>query len=99
MDRSGSSGDLKYSASLQSRITFVIERAIGSNGVLVFYAGAPPASADDEPTGEKIGVRALTPAELGALREGRGPEMMKGSTYWRLLDNGGLVVMQGGAGE
>jgi hypothetical protein len=90
---------MKYSKTLQGRILFVVERAIGSNGVLAFYSGEPPETADDEPTGEKLGTRALTPAELGALRNGTQPEMMQGASYWRLLDNGGLVVMQGGADE
>jgi hypothetical protein len=90
---------MKYSASLRSRLTFVVERAIGSNGVLAFYNGPAPATADDEATGEKLGTRALTPAELGDLRNGRHPELMPGATYWRLLDNGGLVVLQGGGDE
>jgi hypothetical protein len=90
---------MKYSSSLSSRITYVIERAIGSNGVLAFYSGPGPETADDEPTGEKLGTRALTPAELGELRNGRHPEMMKGAGYYRLLDNGGLTVLQGGGDE
>lgn len=99
MGRGGPGGDLKYAATLRARITYVVERAIGSNGVLAFYAGPAPETADDEPTGEKTGTRALTPQELAALRQGHGPELPKGADYWRLLDNGGLVVMQGGGNE
>lgn len=88
-----------YSTGLKNRIAATIARAIGSNGTVAFYSGEAPMSADDPPSGEKIGTRDLLVEEFGELRLGGQPVLPKGAGYWRILDNGGLVVMQGDGDE
>lgn len=87
---------IQRSISLERRMTREIVRHAGSMASLVFYRGIMPASCDDTADGER--VASLTPmseASLRALADGTEPDLPDDATYWRLLDNGGLVVMQG----
>lgn len=84
------------SVSLERRMTREIVRHAGSLATLVFYDGTMPDGCDEPANGER--VASLTPMAESSLRqlaEGNEPTLPDGAKYWRLLDNGGLVVMQG----
>lgn len=87
---------IQRSLSLEHRLTREIVRHAGSQACLVFYRGTMPADCDEAAHGER--VASLTPmseTSLRSLADGTEPPMADGASYWRLLDNGGLVVMQG----
>jgi hypothetical protein len=87
---------IQRSISLEHRLTREIVRHAGSLATLLYYQGTMPPSCDDTADGER--VASLTPLEEAALRslaEGHEPPLPDGANYWRLIDNGGLVVMQG----
>jgi hypothetical protein len=86
---------ITLATTFQVRILGELRRAAGSLGRFDFFAGPRPLFTDDPATGERIESRDPTDEELEALVDGIEPEMPKGAGYWRLLDNGGLVLMQG----
>lgn len=90
---------LTPSRSLKNRLARELRRAIGSHGVLVFYSGPPPATADEPANGEKIGSREVVEADLLKLDSGEPLDVPAQAAwgYWRILDNGGLCVLQGDA--
>lgn len=87
---------IQRSRSFDRRIARELVRQAGSQALLAYYDGTMPASCDEAAGGER--VAALTPLDeqfLRNLAEGVEPPLADGAKYWRLLDNGGLVVMQG----
>jgi hypothetical protein len=84
------------SVSLEHRLLRETVRHAGSLATLLFYNGVMPASCEDSADGERVAsLTPLTESTLRSLAEGTEPTLAEGATYWRLLDNGGLVVMQG----
>jgi hypothetical protein len=84
------------SVSLDRRIARELVRHAGSLSQVVYYNGTLPASCDDSANGERVGDLSPVPEEMiRRLVDGAEPGLLAGATYWRLLDNGGLVVMQG----
>lgn len=86
---------IRYSTALKNRIATAICRAVGSNGVMVFYSGTAPVCFDDPATGERVFTQHLEEADVRALCAGHEPVMPEGAGWWRVMDNGGLVMMQG----
>ena len=87
---------IQLSTSMERRLAREIVRHAGSQASLVFYRGTMPADCDEAAHGER--VASLTPmseTSLRSLAEGTEPALPEDAKYWRLLDNGGLVVMQG----
>lgn len=86
------------SASLVRRLDRETERHVGSLAQLAFYSGTMPATLDDSANGEKIAtLQPLPQGILIGLRENREPELITGSSYWRIYDNNGFCVFQGDA--
>jgi hypothetical protein len=88
---------ITLATSFHARIMRELRRAVGSEGRLAFFAGKMPLFPDDQAEGERIETREVMDADLDRLCLGHEPEMPKAAGYWRLLDNGGLVLMQGDA--
>jgi hypothetical protein len=88
---------ITLSTSFHNRIMRELRRAVGSEGRLAFFDGKMPLFPDDSAEGERVESREVTDADLDRLCLGHEPEMPKAAGYWRLLDNGGLVLMQGDA--
>jgi hypothetical protein len=86
---------ITLATSFHARIMRELRRAVGSEGRLAFFAGKMPLFPDDAAEGERVETREVTDADLDRLCLGHEPEMPKGAGYWRLLDNGALVLMQG----
>jgi hypothetical protein len=78
-----------------ARMMRELRRAAGSEGQLVFHAGKMPLFPDDSAESERLESREVTDADLDRICRGHEPEMPKEANYWRLVDNGGLVLMQG----
>jgi hypothetical protein len=82
--------------SLEHRLTREIVRHAGSLATLVYYQGTMPASCDASADGERVAsLSPMSETAVRSLAEGHEPTLADGANYWRLLDNGGLVVMQG----
>lgn len=86
---------MQRSMSLQRRLETETLRAAGSLARLHFYKGTMPLRCELQADGERIKGIPATEAMVRDLAQGNAPLMEKGSNYWRLLDNGGNVVMQG----
>jgi hypothetical protein len=78
-----------------NRMLRELRRAVGGLGRFEFHAGPRPLWPDDPAEGEIIGHREPTDSELEGLVDGHEPDLPEGAGYWRLVDNGGLVLMQG----
>lgn len=83
------------STSLDRRLERETVRHAGSEAKLVFYAGTMPASCEAPANGERVSDKAPDEAFVRAMASGIEPMLPEGAHYWRLYDNGGLVVMQG----
>lgn len=84
------------STGLQRRLAREMVRHAGSLAILMFYDGTMPATCDASADGERVTSQTpLAETFLRRLADGLEPALPQGATYWRLLDNGGLVVMQG----
>lgn len=81
---------IRFSASLTRRLNAEINRAIGSNASMVFYDGAVPATLEASATGNKVKSGDITGEAVTFTHN-----LPEGATYWRILDAGGLVVVQG----
>lgn len=86
---------IQLAISLERRLMRETVRHAGSLAEVAYYSGSMPPCCEDRATGEKIGVEPATEALVRAITEGHEPALPKGATYWRVLDNGALVVMQG----
>jgi len=83
------------SLSLERRLMRETVRHLGSQARLIRYSGRMPRTCEEPATGEKISSVAMDEPVMRELFGGREPRLGDGEGYWRLLDNGGLVVMQG----
>lgn len=83
------------SLSLQHRLVREMERHAGSLARLVFYDGVMPASCDGSADGAKVKVQDVPAGFWTQIFYNEEPGLPEGSTYWRVYDNGGLVVIQG----
>ena len=83
------------SASLQRRLAMETVRAAGSMAVLIYYDGPMPERCEEAAKGERVGIHPANEGLVRGLSGGVEPKLLEGAAYWRLLDNGGLVVMQG----
>jgi hypothetical protein len=82
-----------------NRVLRELRRAVGSLGRFEFRGGVRPLFSDDPATGEIIGHREPTDSELEGLVDGIEPDLPEGAGYWRLVDNGGVVLMQGDSAD
>jgi hypothetical protein len=78
-----------------ARLLRELRRAVGNDGRLAFFAGKMPLWPDDPAEGERVASREASERDLELIISNREPDLVEGSTFWRLLDNGGLVLMQG----
>jgi hypothetical protein len=83
------------SLSLERRLLRETLRHVGSEARLMQYSGRMPRTCEDAATGEKIGSLRMDEEVVRKTFDGHEPDLAEGAGYWRLLDNGGLVVMQG----
>ena len=86
---------ITLSVSLQRRLIAEMERHAGSLAALVFYDGVMPATCDEHADGAKIKAQPLPAEFMTHIRYGEEPGLPTGAKYWRVYDNGGIVVMQG----
>lgn len=84
-----------YSTSMANRVASLVVRTAGSEAVITFYNGNMPDVLQHKGDGEKVGSRPADEIALQHLAYGHEPQLPDGATYWRLTDNGGLVLMQG----
>lgn len=83
------------SLSLRRRLTHEMERHAGSLASLVFYNGTMPATCDISADGTKVKAETLPEDFFSHIAYGEEPGLPAGATYWRVLDNAGIVAMQG----
>ena len=83
------------SLSLERRLQREMLRHVGSEARLMHYTGKMPRTCEDQATGEKLSSVPMSEPVVRSTFDGREPKLADGAGYWRLLDNGGLVVMQG----
>lgn len=83
------------SLSLMRKLIRETERRAGSLAQLAFYDGVMPTSTEDQADGNKVATAGLPENFIADALYGEEPPLVLGATYWRLLDNGGLVVLQG----
>lgn len=91
---------IQYSEHCHRQMARLMARMIGSDPSVRFYAGEMPPRPDDPLNAdtEAIFVDDLDAEEterLNAAPLSREPAQPKGATFWRLMDIGGNVVMQG----
>lgn len=86
---------ITLAATFHHRIMRELRRSLGADGQIVFYSGAMPVWPDDPAIGEKVSAREPTDEDLQRIIDANEPDLPEGAQYWRLLDNGGLVLMQG----
>jgi hypothetical protein len=82
------------SASLERRLARETLRHAGSLARFAYFDGEMPASCELPAQGERLFSEA-SEEEVRRLADGIEPMLPTDATYWRLLDNGGLVVAQG----
>lgn len=87
---------IERSVSLQRALTREAIRYAGSLAVVMFYAGERPADCNAVSQGERLSRRAAGEELMRQLMQGDDIEMPPGATYWRLYDNNGHCLMQGG---
>ena len=83
------------SIALTRRLVHEMERHAGSLASIVFYDGVLPASCDETADGKRIESHELPAGFMSNALYGTEPRLPEGATYWRVYDNGGIVVMQG----
>jgi hypothetical protein len=81
--------------SLKQRLERETVRHAGSLAVLVFYKGTMPLRCELVADGVRLERLPASEATVRDLAQGNAPLMPKDADYWRLMDNGGNVVMQG----
>ena len=86
---------ITLAATFHSRLMRELRRALGADGRLVFYKGPMPLWPDDPALNDKVAEREPTDEDLQRIIDANEPDLPEGARYWRLLDNGGLVLMQG----
>ena len=88
---------IERSKSLNRRLEAECVRCAGSQAVLVFYKGTKPLACELVADGERVEMSQAREHTVRALYQGIAPELPAGADYWRLIDAGGNVVMQGDA--
>lgn len=87
---------IERSVSFQRALEREALRYAGSLAVVAFYSGSRPHSCEAQATGERLAHQRVSEEQIRGLVRGQDLELPPGATYWRVLDNGGNVVMQGG---
>lgn len=86
---------IQRSVSLHQRLQRETLRHAGSLARIVFWKGDMPLGCELQAEGERECSVEASEGTIIRIIQGTEPEMPKGATYWRLLDNNGNVVMQG----
>jgi hypothetical protein len=86
---------IQRSVSLERRLLSETVRHAGSLAVLRFYHGTMPPCCEFAADGEWVETGKVSEATIRAMATGSAPTLPDGADYWRLMDNGGNVVMQG----
>lgn len=87
---------IERSVSLQRALAREAIRYAGSLALVLFYGGERPADCNGVAQGERLMRRPVTEDMMRSLIQGDDLELPAGATYWRLYDNGGHCLMQGG---
>lgn len=86
---------IQRSVSLKRRLEHETLRHAGSLARLIFYKGTMPLRCELQAEGERVESVVADEARVRDLAQGNDPVRPEGSSYWRLMDNNGNVVMQG----
>jgi hypothetical protein len=87
---------VECAVSLQRALTREALRYAGSLAVVIFYKGERPLDCNGVAQGERLVKRSVTETIMRGLIAGDDLEMPDGADYWRLYDNNGHCLMQGG---
>ena len=87
---------IERSTSFQRALEREALRYAGSLAVVAYYAGSRPHSCEAQATGERLSHTKATEQQIRQLVQGNDLELPPGASYWRVIDNSGNVVMQGG---
>lgn len=83
------------SQSLMRALIREIERRCGSEAQIAYYDGMMPNTTEDRADGDKVATGAVPENFISDAMYGEDTPLLLGATYWRILSNDGLVVMQG----
>ena len=86
---------IQRSISLKRRLELEALRLAGSLARVIYYHGEMPLRPELQAEGERVLSTDAPEEVIRAMLQGEEPKLAEGSTYWRLMDNNGNVVMQG----
>ena len=83
------------SISLTRRLVHEMERHAGSLARVAYYDGVMPMTCDGVADGNRVHVQDVPEGFMADILYGQEPPLPERARYWRVLDNGGVVMMQG----